>query len=144
MITAAVVLCSLALIVALVAVAVAAQSYMVLWRMETEFKLHHSDMRTVMGTAYSLLNELSLVKEKTNGFDASLKRILDKTNQVNVPSTQDLRAEFDAKVAALPEEYKQHFLKDDRAYEIQNGHKRRIDNDFLEQVNRIARLTGGA
>jgi hypothetical protein len=144
MTAAFVVFSALTFVVACVALGVACAGYLMLSRIWTDYLQMHGDMKTVLSTTFDLLSKTSEVYQVSCETKSQLKLGLDKAASLAVPSKQeDLRQEFEKRVADLPKEFQDRYMKDDMAYEKLMGHRRLISREMIDEVNTVSRLNQG-
>jgi len=144
MTAAFVVFSALTFVVACVVLGVTVAAYLMLSRIWSDYLALHGDMKTVLGTTFDLLSKTSEVYQVSCETKAQMKLSLDKAASLAVPSKQeDLRSEFEARLAQLPKEYQDRYMKDDMAFEKVMGHRRLISKEMIDEVNTVSRLSQG-
>jgi len=144
MTAAFVVFSALTFVVACAALGIACAGYLMLSRIWNDYLQMHGDMKTVLSTTFDLLSKTAELENVSRETKSQLKLSLDKAASLALPSKQeDLRHEFEARVAQLPKEFQDTYMKDDMAYEKIMGHRRQISRDMIDEVNTVARLNQG-
>lgn len=134
----------LTFVVACVALGVTIAAYLMVNRIWNDYLNMHGDMKTVLSTTFDLLSKTSEVYSVSCETRSQLKLSLDKMTTSALPSKQeDLRTEFETRVAQLPKEHQDRYTKDDMAFEKVMGHRRLISKEMIDEVNTVSRLSQG-
>jgi len=134
----------LTFVVACAALGIAWAGYLMLSRIWNDYLSLHGDMKTVLSTTFDLLSKTAELENVSRETKSQLKLSLDKVASLAVPSKQeDLRQEFETRIAQLPKEFHDRYTKDDMAYEKIMGHRRLISKEMIDEVNTVARLNQG-